>query len=902
MSSPAIGYSVIRRPDVPPIRGITGDPTHVAACRNFLNSQIRYYTTKRTELERQWNRARLFDAGKQWIRPMLGWGGSRYWFQWEPVKVTGRQDSFPRPVRNIFSPAIQDEVSRLVGVGSKPYVRVDDPDAEDGAILAKRLLHWRNEQDDWDPKNRRGCYQAAMFGQWVQSLYWASSKLRAIEDPVTTATRCPKGCDFMMSQPQITGGEAAKYSSGLDVSITGEGQQEYGMSRCPKCGDEMEPYAPREDVWRGGKDSFDRPMSTMQPTGEELSSNVSPYGFFPQNQGIGYELDTDMREFTLRTPRDLMYLEEYYEDGGEVKAERQFELFKHHPVLTGGYGLTIGAEGVWDNHALEDIYVGRPSVKFPRGRMFVMAGDRLLFDGELMIPGTDIPRLDVSVAQWELRDNEIWGKPLGEDLFSPQVNTNSTLSQAMDIQQKHVSPKVILHEGMHLQFAGGAKSAYAGDIWTLQTRGIPPETAARFPFLFGHQGAPSSVWQMLDNDRDYIPTATGARGAEVGDVSGVEAQNYSALLFAAQKSATRRKPRQASFRRLKKNIWTRRLEMAAALYTDERLMHFKDDSNKWHVETVRGTALKGQTTVILEEEPIVDSATASRASIQQAIEWQTLSTSANGGSYSTDRRINRAINLPEELTEERNVQEDIATQEWKEFVDPQLSLELGVDQAGDNHQIHFNNHSIAIDGSQEAKGLRQELLAMGIPWSKILHATWEWERMLSDLERRIALVRSAPDPQGMLSNLVETGVDPLMAVQRVQQMQEQLEKMRASIEAFPPAMELRIYAVWMRLIDVAQIRGKDGRPTITNMVAPLKKLVRFNAHRLAHLKLASGYVPADAPTPGPPAMGPGPAPPQLEAGAAPPPPSEPGQPAQAGPQGGQTQQTAAPAEAPSPGG
>ena len=111
MASPAISYATTRRPKVPPILGSNGDPAHAAACRYLLNSQIKYYTQKRTELERLWNRARLYEAAKQWIRPLLAWGGSRYWFQWEPVRVTGRQDTFPRPVRNIFSPAHQDEIS-----------------------------------------------------------------------------------------------------------------------------------------------------------------------------------------------------------------------------------------------------------------------------------------------------------------------------------------------------------------------------------------------------------------------------------------------------------------------------------------------------------------------------------------------------------------------------------------------------------------------------------------------------------------------------------------------------------------------------------------------------------------------------------------------------------------------
>jgi hypothetical protein len=876
MSTPtALGYSTtFSRPDVPPIRGEQGDKPHATACRTFLDSGYRYETAKRAELERGWNRARLYDASKQWLRPLLAWGGNRFWFAWEPALVSGRNDKYPRPVRNLFSPCIQDEVSRLIGVGSRPYVRLDDPEKEDGAVLARQVMTDRHERYAWETKNRRGSYTMALFGQWIHMSRILSDRLAMPPGPVLGALKC-RACGASLASREITGQQALEHQ-GAARQVFGE-QPSWEIASCPRCGGDLQEFAPDRKAWEGQSDLLGRPMSQPTPTIIHQSEVLLPYSFFPGNQGVGYEVDDNpdggpqMEECWLRVPRTLEYFRRYYERGREVQKNDRYELFRHHPVFNGVSGLTIGAEGVWDNHNMEDIYVGKPSMDFPRGRLIVMAGEQLLVDDELFFKDTEIPRVDVRVAQWEVRAGEIWGKPLSEDLYSPQDNVNATLSLAMDIQGKYVNPKVILHKGMDLQFTGGSRSPYSGDIWTLDTRGLDPSIANRYPFLFGHQGPPNNVWEMIDRDKAYFQDAGGARDAEIGNVSGVEL-NYSALLFSAQKSATRRKPRQSSIRSLKKAVWSYELRYVSSFVDDKTLLHYRDDSNAWAVKTFRGFELQNQTDVGLEDEPVVDSGTAIRASIAEARAYGTLKISAEGGSYATDRKINRAIGVPEDLNEDRNLQYDLSLQEWKDWVDEKAPQEPAIDPFSNDHALHFATHTLSIEGSREAKDLLKRLKTeVRLPWQRVLRLTWEWQRTLQELEQKVARVKNMPDPQSALVTLVRTGVPEAQAAQQVQQMVQMVEMDALATQNFPPSLEMRIYGCWCRLIEAADPL-LIGVGDWIEKATPLYKLLRFNAHRLGHYLLATGYVSADAVVPQPAAVQAGPAAPPSappEAAAAP---------------------------------
>ena len=191
-------FSIGARPQVPPVGNPdiwntpagANDLSHASRCRIFLNYVFHYETLKLAELERGWNRARLYDANHQWLRPYMSASG-RMWFTWEPIRFRKGDAKFPMPKRNVFSPAIQDEVSRLVGVGTKPYVRVDDPEAEDGAKAARQALLGRNEQTGWDEQNRQGCYHAAMFGQWIHETGWRINLMDTVRRAPTEAMACP---------------------------------------------------------------------------------------------------------------------------------------------------------------------------------------------------------------------------------------------------------------------------------------------------------------------------------------------------------------------------------------------------------------------------------------------------------------------------------------------------------------------------------------------------------------------------------------------------------------------------------------------------------------------------------------------------------------------------------------
>jgi hypothetical protein len=808
-------------PEIPPNIGSLSDNRHATECRTFLDYVFKYETIKRAELERGWNRARNYDRNRQWLRAMRGGAGGRLWYAWEPIVLNRGDAKFPMPTRNIFSPAIQDEKARLIGVGSKPYVRLDDRDAADAALLAKHALMDRNEKTNWKEQNNLGCYHAAMFGQWIEVSAWDVSRLKTIRGPVLDAVKC-SSCSFSLADANVTAQQAGflrsskSFPGAIHRIVDDKGNATDQVQECPDCNKALEPYPPPPDVYAKGADAFGRPFGKDRPMGEDITRLISPYSFFPGNQGIGYQTAEEMEEFGIRTPETLNWIKARHEDTEGLIAEPNRELFRHHPVA-GAWAPSYGYEGLWDQHALYDQWYLKPTVDFPQGRAIIMAGRKLLYSGVLFIEGTEIPMLQCQVAQWEPREGEIWGKSLAEDLFSVQDNINSGLSQAMDMGQKWTNPKLIMHEGMNIDFNGGNNGQYASDIWTINTRGLPAEVQSKYPYAFGNNANPGTLWQMYDRDRDHVETASGARNAEVGNVSGVEL-NYSALLFAAQKSAERRKPRTDGIRELKRKIWTHRLRLIAGLYSEERLIHYQNEHSETRTRKIKGLELKGQTEVTLEDEPIVDSAIAERASIQQAIEWGTLDTSKTGGSYGADRRINRAIGVPEELNEDRNIQQDDAQEEWETYLASQE--EPVIDKVADDHIIHYGTHNLALE-SKEARDLKKAIKAQGVPWGTVLRATWEWERLLNELQLMQQAIQTAPAPEMLARQLPPD---------QVMEIQQKLAKAQQSTAGFPVVLELQIFDVWTRLLSAYSIE----------LSPELKTLVRMKAHTLAHWMLAQG--------------------------------------------------------------
>jgi hypothetical protein len=863
-----------RRPDIPdlppgPIEELT-DSRFASACKHLIDYGISYSTTKRATLERGWNRATCYNANKQWIRPQRANSG-RLWHSWEPIRFASNQAKFPMPTRNYFSPAIQDEVAREIKVGTRPYVRIDDPKKEDGGIIGRQVLLDRNEKTGWDAQDRMGALHNALFGQKVQESYWDLNKMVKTAVAATNAVHCP-ACNFILASKEVPGPAAQKIGDAAPGSIKKNYAPDkpevasFEVTSCPSCGGELEGYDVHD---QNALDSLDRKLQQEEALGEDLTAIVSPYGFFPQNQGIGYEDDEDMEEYWIRTPRSIPYMQCRYPNAADLKPEMDIEAISHHPVLS-SFGLGYSNEKVWDDHVFEDRYVLKAGKhpRFPRGLMIVMAGHKLMWASELLMEGTDVPYHEVHVTQWEQREGEIWGKSMSEDLFSAQDNINSGISIAMDMQYKWVNPKIMIHEGMDLQFSGGASSAYATDIWRLNTRAVPPQIAEKFPHFFGNQGAPGSIFQLYEADREFFKDSTGLYDTETGNVQGAEL-NYSALVFSAGKSAERRKPRNDGLRLQKRRTMRHRLRMVAARYKEDRLLHFRDDHDKWQVKMFKGLQLENQTDVGLEDDPIVDSGVAERASIEQGINWQIVKTSAMGGSVGTDRRLARAINLPEELSADNNAQDDAARREWRAYTDLEEQEEPVVDKDADNHQIHWHGHTLAME-SREAQQLKDRLRDLGrehgvqlagrpLSWGSVLLATSEWERLHMQMQAFSQVLQhplAKMPPEQIVAAHGERGAA----------FAQKVAEARQSLAGWSPVLELQIEECWMRLCEQGGL-GKAARS-----IPQLKTLVRFKAHSLAHWKLltmpAPGSVspsagpgaPAGSPAGGPAASGGAPTP------------------------------------------
>src|SRR5262245_36708193 len=285
--------------------------------------------------------------------------------------------------------------------------------------------------------------------------------------------------------------------------------------------------------------------------------------------------------------------------------------------------------------------------------------------------------------------------------------------------------------------------------------------------------------------------------------------------------------------RSKRCIWSHRLRLISWGYTEPRLVKYRDDSSKDAVRQVRGFQLEGQTDVRLEDEPVVDDAIAARASIAQALQWGTLRTSAGGGSYGVDRRINRAIGVPETLNEDRNLQEDHAQEEFVAYVDE--ALPLNVDAQAEDHIIHWRTHDLWLEG-RKGKELKDKLRSEGpITWANVLQVTWEWQRMLMKLQAEQEVVRHPPQAAEL----------SLMPPEMLMQRMGELAQFNMHTQGFPDVLELQIEDVWLRFLLAARIKPCQR----------MRRFVRLKTHSLAHWMLAQGGGMAAPPAPAAPGPG-----------------------------------------------
>jgi len=785
-----------------------------------------------------WEQCRLYPIGEQWLEDggddfdsRVGYGPAL-----RPKQVDSN-DWFPMPVQNEIAAPLQNEIARLMGAGSKPYIRPSKSDSRrvKAAEMGRDVLNNRLNELCWVDKQHRGISSAVQYGTAIWKSWWELDYTDMLTVPKSGINRCPAcgavhagltapyamAAQFIGSNPAAVD-RVAFAAEGQDVSITG----------CLSCGSGLEPFLP-EAGQLSSLDVLGRPLGDQVPRGDTAVSVVAVYDWYPENLGIGTEDEKCLEWFEERI-ESIDWIASHYFEGYKVKPSQSIDVAKFHPCVgsTAGYNGGDRKDGIFEHHEVVREFHKKPWVEVDekgnrtlnRGRSIVVAGNTLLLDDDYMVesgnnPGTLIPRVVYASVPWELRDREIWGISATEYSFSAQDTINTTLSQVQDARHRMGSPKWLVESGMNLGFAGGPDTGIDSNILEY----TPGQKADR-PIEIGNVQMAQNWVVEVDGARDSINRAIGTMDVEVGQAPGKDLTAASAIMYLGEKAAERRKPRIERIKRAKRQIYRHQLQMIHEFYREDRQYAAWGRNDKWTIRCFRGADLMGESDVQFDDEPYYDVRMFRREVVKDGIQLGTISIDT----ADAKRKINKELGIPLEINSEQNQQVAWAEEEWFQFFEEGRAPAMS--QRSDDPIIHYQSHELSLRSDEG----RQLMASCG--WSDAELLLWGWEDKLEALEAiEQQLKQPAPlAPVGPPGLDGQPGDPTPEAAQVYAEGLAQRAQMEQQVQQFPKAPELRVALIWAQMLaPFLETLGQDpGR------AQGIGRVLRWRAHIEAHFQEA----------------------------------------------------------------
>lgn len=828
---------------------------HAKQCRDFIDSTAPYEHEYQIRKHERWRRSDLFKQAIQWLRKSFN-SDAVVSMHFAPLSFQSEDDPdyIPTPVYDEFSAPINNEAARLGRPEYKPYVRPrgERPDvkARKGARLGEQVLQSMLRDMRWPEQEELGNIHMPQYGGWWLESYWDVSWEKTTRIPVQGAMRCPQ-CEFRLSKPTITEKEAQPHLESDAVKpVVNQGKDgsplfEYEVTECLTCEPQidrkvevvedaeggmtpqaveteipvppLEPFTPVDEELNE-KDFFKRPLGEDIPLGEWKVETGSPYDYFLPNLGID-QSPSELKEWTRIRVRSLGYFRNRYENAHLIKAEKPEALMKYHPIAgeralyysAGLYGTKLFA-----NNARERVYVKKPwreevfddsgkcvGLKLNRGRLIIMGGDVLLFDGDFLIeskthPGTFIPRIHLDYASNEARSGgrEFDGMSMSERLFDACEDGNEIHSQIQDARVHEGSPRLRVTRGMNLEYE---HSATAGSIEVWDPDPLAPD---KEPKEVGNNLLNPAVYNELNDIVNYIARSASLTETERGTPpAGITAAL--ALQFLQEQSGEQRRPRIRAIREMLMRVFSHGLQLCHELVREPREYWTRDEKGAWAEKVWRGMDLEGQTDVQIDPEPDHDS----DLQRQQRILDFVKDIMNNIKDPKLMRKVAKKTHVDEDLFVEDNLQEETAERELIEWLE--FDQEPVIDDDLDSHQAHYEQHG--VDVMREQFRDLEDLAG----WDKALPYLSNWQGMFLPQPNPV----SVPDPmtgQPMPGQMLP-GLDGKLSQPNPQTGAPGI-----------PSLELRILKTW----DLKLAQG--GYQPEPGQEEALAKVKRFRAHMAAH--------------------------------------------------------------------
>jgi hypothetical protein len=450
----------------------------------------------KTTLSYTWERNQLMLDGKQWLM----WSGDRQTGgQWKPLSVSTSNEYIPRPVTNYLFSIYQTLKAYLIKNKPRSEVKPNTQEYKDkvSSKIATLIL-----ECNWERLKEQYNYESAaasllVYGTVFKKSYWDTTTINLV--------RVPK----MVPQP-------------ITDPMTGAivGMQEV---------QEVDPQT-------------QQPVFIELPLGDVSTYVVDPFRIALDPLATHLSDCKWVMEYSIQT---LDWIHQTYGKEGEgytglaaeVKEDTELNTSMRRwyqmKMSSGTKSGTLGATGgsgasdvMVEGSAVVKEYYERPSANYPKGRLIVVAGDKVLYSGESPYTGPEHGDWHpYSECRWEIVPGRFWGKSPFDDAVEIQKRINTIDSTVILSRKSMAFPQKLIPTSAGIangEWTGrpGHHQFYKGD-----GSGMKPE-------IIPGQGPDASVFQERQQSVEDIKELTGAIDILRGDrPAGVNAASALSLLY-----------------------------------------------------------------------------------------------------------------------------------------------------------------------------------------------------------------------------------------------------------------------------------------------------------------------------------------------------------------------------------
>ena len=372
----------------------TVDSEDLEQLAHKINSYYTADSSLKNSLSYNWERNQLMLDGKQWLQFT---GDRQTGGQWKAATVSKQNEYIPRPVTNHLFSVYQTLKSYVIKNKPRSEVHPNTQDYKDkvAAKIANLILecNWSRLKESYNYEAAAGSLVA--YGTVFKKSYWDTTSINMV--------KVPKMTQVPMTNP-----------------MTGE---VIGMQEMP----EVDPMT-------------QQPVMIELPLGDVSTTIIDPFrmALDPLATHL-YDVKWIM-EYSVQTLGWVVETYDKQEPGytglaSEVKEDTQLNnsMRRWFQMKTsagtrsgGGMGSSSSSDAMVENSCVVKEYYERPSRKNPKGRLVVVAGDKVVYAERSPCEGPEQGDWHpYSECRWEIVPGRFWGKSPLDDAVEGQKRLNT---------------------------------------------------------------------------------------------------------------------------------------------------------------------------------------------------------------------------------------------------------------------------------------------------------------------------------------------------------------------------------------------------------------------------------------------------------------------------------------------